>query len=48
MIFWDGQEYDTVYRLQQVAFPNDKPEYKATNADSFREPPPPKLKIVLF
>ena len=32
------QEYDIIYRLQQVAFPNDKQEYKPTNADSFREP----------
>jgi 4'-phosphopantetheinyl transferase len=31
------QEYDVIYRLQQVAFPNDKQEYKMSNADSFRE-----------
>ena len=31
------QEYDIIYRLQQVAFPNDKQEYKQNNADSFRE-----------
>jgi len=30
------EEYDIIYRLQQVAFPNDKQEYKPTNADSFR------------
>lgn len=35
--FFSNKEYDVIYRLQQVAFPNDKQEYKPSNADSFRE-----------